>query len=211
MILKRATSPLDPFGQVHHFLQQAVQAMTNDDNVLARLDVDIARAALERALDDQVDQVDDRRRLRRSAFAATNLFEDLVFRPRNEAGTAAVDQRREHAAGRRVLGALTPATLAVLHRKAAATGLIETRKRLVGIGCVNRFDDFGARRDDLLDAVAGLELEVLNQREEQRIRHRHRQQVLFNRDGDAGALEGDILGNQDDRRRVGRVLREIDV
>ena len=33
--------------------------------------------------------------------------------------------------------------------------------------------------DDLLDAVAGLELEILNEAEQQRIGHRHRQQVLL--------------------------------
>ena len=84
-------------------------------------------------------------------------------------------------------------------------------ERLVGIPDLNRLEDVAARRDDLLDAVAGLELEILHEAEQQRIGHRHRQQVLLETDGDADALERDVLRDQDDRGRIGRVLGEVDV
>ena len=76
---------------------------------------------------------------------------------------------------------------------------------------MNRFDDLVARRDDLLDAIPGLELEILDEREEQRIRHRDREQVLLDGDRDARALERDVLRNEDDRRGVRSVFRQVDV
>ena len=76
---------------------------------------------------------------------------------------------------------------------------------------MDRLDDLRARRDDLLDPVAGLELEVLDEREQQRVGHRDRQEVLLDRDGDAGALERNVLRDEDDSGRVGRVLGEVDV
>ena len=84
-------------------------------------------------------------------------------------------------------------------------------ERLVGIAGLDRVDDVAARRDDLLDAVAGLELEILDEAEQQRIGHRDGQQVLLEPDGDADALQRDFLRDQDDRGRIGRVLREVDV
>ena len=84
-------------------------------------------------------------------------------------------------------------------------------ERLVGVAGLNRLDDVAARRDDLLDAVAGLEFEILHEAEEQRIRHRHRQQVLLEADGDADALERDFFRNQNDGGRIGRVFGEVDV
>ena len=65
--------------------------------------------------------------------------------------------------------------------------------------------------DDLLDAIAGLELEILDEAEQQRIGHRDRQQVLLEPDRDADALERDFFRNQDDRRGIGRILGEVDV
>ena len=84
-------------------------------------------------------------------------------------------------------------------------------ERLVGIPGLDGVDDVHARRDDLLDAVAGLKFEVLNQAEEQRVGHRDGQQVLFQADGHADALERDVFGDQDDGGGVGRVLGEVDV
>ena len=85
------------------------------------------------------------------------------------------------------------------------------RQRLVGIAVLDRLEDVGPRRDDLLDPVAGLELEILDEAEEQRIRHRDGQQVLLEPDRDADALERDVLRNQDDRGRIGRLVGEADV
>src|SRR6185436_7762390 len=93
----------------------------------------------------------------------------------------------------------------------AGTGLVQPRQRLVGIRRMDRVDDLLPCRDDLLDAIAGLELEVLDERKEQRIRHRDRQQVLLDGDGDAGALECNVLWYQNDGCGIGYVLREIDV
>ena len=80
-----------------------------------------------------------------------------------------------------------------------------------GIPGLNRVHDVAARRDDLFDAVAGLELEILDEAEKQRVRHRDRQEVLLQTDGHAHALERDIFGDQDDRRRIRRVFCEVDV
>ncbi len=59
----RDQSLVDPLGQVHHFLQQAVEAVADQDALFHRLDVHVARAGLDRALHDQVDEIDDRRGL----------------------------------------------------------------------------------------------------------------------------------------------------
>ena len=80
-----------------------------------------------------------------------------------------------------------------------------------GYAVLDRVEDVGARGDDLLDAVAGLELEILDEAEKQRIRHRDRQQVLLDADGDAGALSATSFEYQNDRGGVGNVLRGIDV
>ena len=53
---------VDPLGQVHHFLEQAVEAVADEHAFFHRLDVDVARLALDRALHDEIDEVDDRRR-----------------------------------------------------------------------------------------------------------------------------------------------------
>ena len=70
---------VDPLGQVHHFFQQAVEAVTNDDVAFRGLDMNVARAALEGALDDELDHVDDRRRLGRGRLAGGGLLEDLLI------------------------------------------------------------------------------------------------------------------------------------
>ena len=90
-------------------------------------------------------------------------------------------------------------------------GCATPRERLVGIADLNRLENVAARRDDLLDAIAGLEFEILHQAEQQRIGHRHGQQVLLEADGDAHALERDVLRNEDDGGRIGRVLGKADV
>src|SRR5262249_9044334 len=75
----------------------------------------------------------------------------------------------------------------------------------------DRGQDVGARRDDLLDPVAGLELEVLDEAEKQRIRHRHGEQVLFEPHRHADALQGDVFRDEDDGAGIGRLVRETDV
>jgi hypothetical protein len=97
------------------------------------------------------------------------------------------------------------------HRQLAAALGCRAHQRFVGIAGLNGVVDVAAGRDHLLDAIAGLELQVLDEAEEQRIGHRHRQQVFFKGRGDTDALEGDFFGNQDDRGRVGRVFGQVDV
>ena len=192
---------VDPLRQVHHFLEQAVEAVADEDALLHRLDVDVARLALDRALHHQIDEVDDRRRF--AAFLqAGDRLEDLVFEPPRQRGLAGG-----------VVGAPAASRAARRrgHRQLAAGSRRRAHQRLVRVAGLNRVDDVAARRDDLLDAVAGLELEILDEAEQQRIGHRHRQQVLLETDGDAHALERDFLGNQDDGGRIGRVLGEVDV
>src|ERR1017187_9649887 len=91
------------------------------------------------------------------------------------------------------------------------TDLVRAHQRLVGVAALDCLDDVGAGCHDLLDAVAGLELEILHEAEEQRVGHRDRQQVLLETDRDADPLERDFLRNEHHRRRIGRVLGQVDV
>ena len=74
---------VDPFGQVHHFLQQPVEAMADEDALLQRLDVDVARFARDGALHDEIDEIDDRRRLA-SLLEARDRLEHFLFDPTRE-------------------------------------------------------------------------------------------------------------------------------
>jgi hypothetical protein len=161
-----------------------------------RLDVHVARLALDRAPHDEIDQVDDRSRFAALRQAGDRL-EDLFLR--------AADQRRLRCA--RVTGA------AVFRRADGQfrPGLRNSHQRFVRITGLDRFQNVAAGRDHLLDAIAGLEFEILHQAEQQRIGHRHRQQVLLEADGDADALECDFLGNQDDGGRLRGILGKADV
>ncbi len=67
------------------------------------------------------------------------------------------------------------------------------------------------RRHDLLDAVAGLELEVLHKAEQKWIGHGNGQHIFLEADGHAHAPQRHFLGDQHDSRRVGRILCEVDV
>ena len=82
---------------------------------------------------------------------------------------------------------------AVAHRRDLAGDGRGLDQRLVGIAGGDRLEDVGTRRDDLLDAIAGLELEILHEAEEQRIGHRHGEQVLVEANGDARSLERDVF------------------
>ena len=137
------------------------------------------------------------------SFSAGDRFEHLLFDPPRQGGLA----------GRRLAGrcAASRAPGRRRHRQLAAARGRRAHQRFVRVAGLNGVVDVLAGRDDLLDAVAGLELEILDQAEQQRIGHRDRQQVLLEADGHAHALQRDFFGNQDDRGRVGRVLGQIDV
>ena len=51
---------VNPFRQVHDLFQQSIQPMAYRDAGLGRLEVNVARPASQRTLDDQVDDVNDR-------------------------------------------------------------------------------------------------------------------------------------------------------
>jgi hypothetical protein len=197
----RDQSLMHPLRQVHDLLEQAVEAMPDEDTLFHRLDVDVARLALDRALDDEIDQVDDWRRL--AAFLQPgDRFEDFLFHAARQRGLRGgyLDARPARpSAGRR------------RHRQLAAALGCRPHQRFVGVARLNGFVDVVAGRDHLLDAIAGLELEVLDEAEEQRIGHRDRQQVFFEGRGDADAFQRDFFGNQDDRGRVRRVFGQVDV
>ena len=173
--------------------------MADEDAFFHRLDVDVARLALDRAFHDEIDEVDDRRRLA-ALLEARDRLEDFFFRPAGERRLACRLSRhpaRARRRGRRRHGEVR-------------TGLVRAHQRFVGVAGLDRVDDVGARRHDLLDAVAGLELEILHEAEEQRVGHRDRQQVLLEPDRDADALERDFLRNE--HHRVDRaVLGQVDV
>jgi hypothetical protein len=56
---------MNPLGQIHHFLQQTVEAVPHEHALLHRLDVHVARPARDRAVHDEIDEVDNRRRFAR--------------------------------------------------------------------------------------------------------------------------------------------------
>src|SRR6267154_1540589 len=172
--------------------------MPDEHALFHRLDVDVARLALDRAFDDQIDEVDDRR-----GFAGVlqpgDRFEDVFL--------AAPCQRC--IADMRLARAVAPRRAAAGQRQ-LRSGLVRyPRERLVGVADLDRLENVGARRNDLLDTVARLEFEILHKAEQQRIGHRHRQEIFLEDDGDAHALDRDFLGDQDDGGRIGRVFREI--
>src|SRR5439155_21880123 len=80
-----------------YFLQQAVETMADEDALFGGLDVDVARAARDRAVHDEVDEIDDRRRV--SALAVRDawrcgVLEHVVVRAAHERA------RRRGAVGR---------------------------------------------------------------------------------------------------------------
>ena len=80
---------VDPLGQVHHFLEDAVEAVADEHALLHRLDVHVARAAGDGAVDDEIDEVDDRRRIRalaRRGGGRRRLLEDVDVAARHERG-----------------------------------------------------------------------------------------------------------------------------
>jgi hypothetical protein len=193
---------VDPLGQVHDFLEQAVEAVADEDAFLHRLDVDIAGLALDGALHDEIDQVDDRRRLAALFETGNRLFEDGVLGPPRQRGigarhVVALARSQRHRSGG--------------HGKVASRLRRRENQRLVRVPGLNRVHDVTARRDHLFDAIAGLELEILDEAEEQRVRHRDREKVLLQTDGHAHALERDLFGDQDDSRRIRWVLCKVDV
>src|SRR6185295_17487159 len=104
---------------------------------------------LDRALHDEVDEVDDRRRF--TAFLeAGDRFEHVLFDPAGQRGLL----RRHFDAG-----LAAPPGLALAHREFAAALRRRAHQRFVGIATLDGLGDVAARRDDLLDAIAGLELE----------------------------------------------------
>jgi hypothetical protein len=101
--------------------------------------------------------------------------------------------------------------LLLAQRRDAAVGRAGLDQRLVGVAGGDGFEDVAARGHDLLDAVTGLELEVLHEAEQQRVGHRHGEQVLLEANGNAGTLERDLLGDERDDGGVGRILREVEI
>ena len=63
----------------HRRLQHAVDAVLHVHRVVLRLDVDVARAALDRGVDRRVDQPDDRARVRRELLDGERLVAAVVF------------------------------------------------------------------------------------------------------------------------------------
>ena len=175
---------VDPLGQVHHFLEQAVEAMADEHALFHRLDVDVAGLALDGALHDQIDEVDDRRRLAAflQAGAATGSKTPSSGLPRQRGLARGVSSpwRDAHRHSRR------------RHREIASGLRRRANQRLVRVAGFESRPRCRRASHDLLDAIAGLELEILDEAEEQRIRHRDGEQVLLEADRHADALERDV-------------------
>ena len=73
----RAVVPL--VDRVHRLVEDAVDAVLDDDDVLLRLDVDVRGAALDRVEDDRVDELDDRRGVLRDPVDREGLLALLVL------------------------------------------------------------------------------------------------------------------------------------
>ncbi len=146
----------------------------------------------------------------RSMIGAASL---LSLRPATGSNTSSSTRRASAispgASTRRSAAARGLGTLA--HRQISAAVRRRAHQRLVGIPGVDRLVDVAAGRDDLLDAVAGLELEILHQAEQEGIGHRHGQEIFLQLDRNADALERDFLRNQHDGGRIGRVFAEVHV
>ena len=193
---------MNPLRQVHHFFQQAVEAVPDHDALFHRLDVDVAGATADRAVHDEIHEVDDGRRV--AGLTLTHSRRGLL-----EDAFLATPDKRPFPAGI----SLAPGPARELrHRQLGRVrGVDDRRQRLVGIPVFDRFNDVAACRDHLLDPVAGLELQILDEAEKQRVRHRHGQQILLEIERDADALEGNFFGNQDDRGRIRGGVGKADV
>src|SRR5205814_8021500 len=112
--------------------------------------------ALDRALHHEIDEVDDRRRFA-ALFQARHRLEHFFFDAPRERGLVACRVAAEARLARRRRRS-RDRELAARRRRAYG-------ERIVGLARVDRVGDIAARRDDLLDAVAGLELEVLDETE----------------------------------------------
>lgn len=201
MIFMRATRPSwTHLGEVHDLLQQTVEAMANEHPLLHRFDVHVARAAGDRAVHDQVHEIDDGGRVAGVAWTRQRRCRLLEY--------VVVGTPHQRPGGAGILAAAARAARGLARRRdeAGVPSACDLGERLVRVPVLDRFEDVGARRDDLLDAITGLELQVLHQAEQERVRHRHREQVLLESHGDAHAFERDFLGNEDDRGGVGRIL-----
>ena len=199
MIFMRATSPSwTHLGRSMTSFRSAVEAMPDEDPLFHRLDVHVARAAGDRAVDDEIDEVDDRRRvaaLARGRGHGRRLLEHVVLGRGERARPCAGSPGR-------------PGFWVGCGACTVSPPRRVFRHRLVGIAVLDGLEDVGPRGDDLLDPVAGLELEVLDEAEEQGVGHRDRQQVLLELDGDADALERDVFRNEDDGGGIGRLVAQ---
>src|SRR2546425_274843 len=177
--------------------------MTDEDTLLHRLDVHVAGLGLDGALHDQIDEIDDWRGLA-ALLEAHDLLEHFFFGTARQAGFAHRQVGARRAAARAPRRPPPQYEIGPPPLRARNPGFF-------GVAGLNGVDDFAARRDHLLDAVTRLKLEILDKAEQQRIGHRHREQVLFETNRNADALDGDFFGNQHHRRGIGRVLDEVDV
>ena len=117
---------MDPLGQVHHLLEQPVEAMPDEHALFHRLDVHVAGVALDGALHDEVDEIDDRRGLA-ALLQARDRLEDVLLgaaRERRLAGRRAPRVAPPGATARRAGPGRSPQIGADLRR---------ADERLVGI------------------------------------------------------------------------------
>ena len=178
----------------HHRLQHAVDAEPDPHFLFVRLDVDVARALLNRRQHQRVDELDDRR------LAALPL------------------ERR----GVDFLGVVDDLEVAVVRRGPSSSSACETmsalialpfgRRRRVGLREVLR-DRLADRRlggDDRLDVQARQELDVVHREDVGRIRHRERQRRPGLADGNDVVLGGGLGRNQADDGGVEIEFLEVD-
>src|SRR6185369_8370761 len=114
------------------------ETVPDEDALFHRLDVDVARLALDRALHHQVDEIDDRRRFA-ALLEAGDRLEDVFFDAPGESGFVRDVRRRTAGRGSRALA----------HRDLAAGLRRDPHRQLVRVADVDGLVDVAARRDHL--------------------------------------------------------------
>ena len=171
----------------HHRLQHAVDAEPDPHLLFVRLDVDVARALLNRRQHQRVDEPDDRR------FAALPLERGGVDFFGASATTSMVVVLPSGPGPR-----APRLTMSAAFGLPLAAGVAPCLREVLRDRVANR----GVGGDDRLDVQARHELDVVHREDVGRIRHRERQRRARSADRNDVVLGGGLGRNQPDDGRV---------
>ena len=199
----------------HHVVEDAVDAEANPELLLVRLDVDVARALLNRRHQHQVDEPDDRRLaalpLERGDIDLLELLEQLDIVVNDLRGF--LERLGDHLEGRgaREVGLLRVrfGLLRLLLRRSRAHGHLRRgrRRRVVPL---DRVCDSRLGRDDRLHVVARHELDVVHGEDVRGIGNRNRQGRAGPAQRDDLIFLGGVGRDQLDHRLIDFKLGQVD-